>query len=147
MPILVILLCLIVLFVLSGMYCNRNLKVNTYNLSFDNLPKEFENFRIVQVSDLHNCTFGINNAKLLTLIKNSKPDIIAITGDMIDSRKTNIKIAASFAQEAVKIAPCYYVSGNHEARMPKEYQSLLNELEKSGVTILENKAVKIKRGV
>ncbi|MBR3971797.1 MAG: metallophosphoesterase [Ruminococcus sp.] len=128
------------------MYCNRNLKVNTYNLSFDNLPKEFENFRIVQVSDLHNCTFGINNAKLLTLIKNSKPDIIAITGDMIDSRKTNIKIAASFAQEAVKIAPCYYVSGNHEARMPKEYQSLLNELEKSGVTILENKAVKIKRG-
>lgn len=146
MTIFIIFLSLALLFILSGMYCNRNLKANTYNLSFDNLPKEFENFRITQISDLHNCTHGKNNSKILSLLKNSKPHIIVITGDMIDSRKTNINIAADFAKEAVRIAPCYYVSGNHEARMPEEYTLLTNELEKAGVTTLENKAVKIKRG-
>lgn len=146
MPILIILLCLIVLFIILGMYCNRNFKTNTYNLNFDNLPKEFENFQIAQISDLHNCTFGKNNSKLLSLLKDTNPHIIVITGDMIDSRKTNINIAATFAKEAIKIAPCYYVSGNHEARMPDEYALLTKELEKAGVAILENKGVKIKRG-
>ena len=61
---------------------------------------------------------------------------------MIDSRKTNIAVALAFAKEAVKIAPCYYVSGNHEARV-SEYQDLKTGLEAAGVTILDDIQVKI----
>lgn len=146
MIILIILVSLALLFVLSGMYCNRNLKATFYNLDYKNLPREFENFRIAQISDLHNCTHGKDNEKLINLLNSTKPHIIVITGDMIDSRRTDLKVAADFAKEAVKIAPCYYVSGNHEARMPDRYQSLLNKLEKAGVTTLENKGIEIKRG-
>ena len=71
------------------------------------------------------------------MLREAKPDIIAITGDLIDSRKTDVAAALHFAGEAVKIAPCYYVTGNHEART-SEYDALKTGLIKLGVTVLEN---------
>ena len=69
--------------------------------------------------------------------------MIAITGDLIDSRKTNIAVALAFAKEAIQIAPCYYVSGNHEARV-SEYRELKTGLVASGVTVLEDELAEIK---
>ena len=79
---------------------------------------------------------------LLEMLREAEPDMIAITGDLIDSRKTNIAVALAFAEEAVKFAPCYYVSGNHEARV-SEYQELKTGLEAAGVTVLDDAQVKI----
>ena len=62
---------------------------------------------IAQVSDLHNAEFGDRNQRLLEMLREAEPDMIAITGDLIDSRKANIAVALAFAEEAVKIAPCY----------------------------------------
>jgi len=145
MIILLILLSIILLFIIPGIYCNHNLKANVYKFKSQKLPKDFDGFRIAHISDLHNCEHGEKNKKLLSLIESSLPDIIVITGDMIDSRHTKIAIAADFAEKAVKIAPCYYVSGNHEARMPWEYSLLLTELKKAGVTPLQNDVVKLNR--
>ena len=145
MLILIILLCLAVVFILMGIYCNKNLKADVYNLKFSNLPKSFEGFRIAQISDLHNCTHGKGNEKIIALLQNARPDIIVITGDMIDSRRTKIPIAVSLAKEIVKIAPCYYVCGNHEARMPKNYKTLLKELTAAGVKTLQNDKVTLKK--
>ena len=97
-------------------WTNKALEVNTYVIHSDRLPMGFDGYRIAQISDLHNDTFGKNNEKLLTMLAETDPDMIAITGDLIDSRDTNVEIALNFAREAVKIAPCYYVSGNHESR-------------------------------
>lgn len=116
---------------------NKELEVNTYTVCSDRLPAAFDGYRIAHISDLHNATIGKNNEKLLTLLKNTKPDIIAITGDFIDSRNTNVDIAVQFAEEAVRIAPCYYVSGNHEARV-SEYTRLKEVLTALGVTVLED---------
>ena len=141
MIIAIIILNLVLIFLLSGIYCNRNLKTVLYNLSFKSLPKSFDGFRIAQVSDLHNCEHGKGNSKTLTLLKNAHPDIIVITGDMIDSRHTKIDVA----KEAVKIAPCYYVCGNHEARMPNEYAILLRKLKNAGVKTLQNEKTAIEK--
>ena len=65
-----------------------------------------------------------------------------LTGDLIDSRHTDIEIALSFARQAIKLAPVYYVSGNHEARV-REYEDLKMGLEEAGVVILENQKVQI----
>ena len=67
-----------------------------------------------------------------------------LTGDLIDSRHTDIEIALSFARQAIKLAPVYYVSGNHEARV-REYEDLKMGLAEAGVTVLENQKVRITR--
>ena len=116
---------------------NAALELNTYTISSRGLPDAFDGYRIAQVSDLHNAEFGDGNQRLLDMLREAEPDMIAITGDLIDSRKTNIAVALAFAEEAVRIAPCYYVSGNHEARVP-EYRELKAGLEAAGVTVLDD---------
>ena len=121
---------------------NIALELNTYTMSSRGLPDAFDGYRIAQVSDLHNAEFGDGNQRLLDMLREAEPDMIAITGDLIDSRKTNIAVALAFAEEAVRIAPCYYVSGNHEARV-LEYRELKAGLEAAGVTVLDDARVEI----
>ena len=121
---------------------NTALELNTYTINSRGLPDAFDGYRIAQVSDLHNAEFGDGNQRLLDMLREAEPDMIAITGDLIDSRKTNIAVALAFAEEAVRIAPCYYVSGNHEARVP-EYRELKAGLEAAGVTVLDDARVEI----
>ena len=121
---------------------NAALELNTYTISSRGLPDAFDGYRIAQVSDLHNAEFGDGNQRLLDMLREAEPDMISITGDLIDSRKTNIAVALAFAEEAVRIAPCYYVSGNHEARVP-EYRELKAGLEAAGVTVLDDARVEI----
>lgn len=127
-------------------YGNTDLEIYKYNVKSEDIPSEFDNFRIVQISDLHNAEFGENNEKLLLMLKQADADIIAITGDMIDSRNTDIDVAISFAQKAVNIAPVYYVNGNHESRVLGEYEKLKQGLTDTGVNILENSSADITIG-
>ena len=78
------------------------------------------------------------------LLEAAQPDIIVLTGDLIDSRKTDIGVAGSLAEKAVEIAPTYFVTGNHEARIDG-YDELRNNLIAAGVTVLENEAVAIEK--
>ena len=113
----------------------------------DNLPESFYSYRIAHVSDLHNAEFGDENAKLLKVLQRCSPDIIAITGDIIDSNKTDIDVAIRFTKEAMKIAPCYYVTGNHESNLTDEtYLEFENALIKEGVVVLRNRATSIEIG-
>ena len=127
-------------------HSNTDLELYKYYVASGDIPSAFDNFRIVQISDLHNTKFGENNRALITLLKQTDADIIVITGDMIDSRKTNVGVAVSFAKEAVKLAPTYYVNGNHESRIPEEYKKLKQGLADAGVTILENSSKDITIG-
>ena len=123
---------------------NTAVELNTETVLSKKLPESFDGFRIVQISDLHNAQFGEGNGKLLSLIETANPDLIAITGDLIDSRKTDLEVALQFAEKAVRIAPCYYVTGNHEARIA-ECETLKSELCNLGVVVLENLAVGIEK--
>ncbi|MDD3240051.1 MAG: metallophosphoesterase, partial [Lachnospira sp.] len=96
-------------------------------------------------SDLHNTELGKDNKKLIQMLEESTPDIIAITGDLIDASDTDIEVALSFAEKAMQIAPCYYVTGNHEASA-SEYGQLRDGLLALGVVILENQNIEIERG-
>ena len=123
---------------------NTALEINEYTIMSDKLPEAFSGFRIAQVSDLHNAEFGEGNKKLIELLSQTDPDIIVITGDLIDSRHTDIEIALNFVRQAIKIAPVYYVTGNHEARV-REYTELKTGLADAGVIVLENQQVQITR--
>lgn len=124
---------------------NSALELNTYTINSPLLPDGFDGFRIAHVSDLHNTEIGKDNEKLLAMLQDAEPDIIAITGDLIDSRNTDVEVALQFIREAVKIAPCYYVTGNHESRI-SEYSVLKAGMETAGVVILEDARTEISLG-
>lgn len=125
-------------------WSNTALEITEYRIVSDKIPQDFDGFRIAQVSDLHNAEFGERNEKLIQLLSQTDPDIIVITGDLIDSRHTDIEIALEFVRQAVKISPVYYVSGNHEARVG-EYEDLKIGLTEAGVVVLENQKIQITR--
>ena len=108
------------------------------------LPEAFEGFKIAHVSDLHNAVFGRKNERLLSLIRAAEPDIIAITGDLIDSRHTDIDSALAFVEAAAEIAPVYYVTGNHESRL--DFDEIEPRLIAAGARVLRNEAEDIGRG-
>ena len=93
---------------------------------------------------MHNDEFGENNEKLITLLVEAAPDMIAITGDLLDSRRTSVEKVLNFVQQAVQIAPCYYVTGNHESRL-KEYAQLEEEMRKAGVLVLRDEKVTLEK--
>ncbi len=143
----IVLLCAILIgsaLVVWTIWGNKALIVSEISISADRLPDSFSGFRIAQVSDLHNTEFGENNVTLLQMLSESQPDIIVITGDLIDAQHTDIGIAISFTQEAVKIAPTYYVTGNHEASS-SQYDTLEAGIESAGVTVLEDEITYLER--
>lgn len=133
---------LLVLLIAWIAWGNSALELNTYTITAADLPQAFDGYRIAHVSDLHNAEMGEGNEKLLSMLREAEPDMIAITGDLIDSRNTDIEIALQFIREAVKIAPCYYVTGNHEARV-SEYEELKASMEAAGVTVLDDERAEI----
>ena len=90
------------------------------------VPNAFHGCRILHISDLHNTSFGHYQKKLLKEIQFAHADIIVITGDLIDgarSKETNLRPMKALIQEIVRMAPVYYVPGNHEANSCLLYTS------------------------
>lgn len=122
---------------------NTALEVNTWVIGNDKIPAAFDGFRIAQVSDLHNAGFWQDVVEELRQIQ---PDIIVLTGDLIDSGRTDVDAALAFAGQAAQIAPCYFVSGNHEAWSSGHWEKLREGLKQSGIVLLENERVRLELG-
>lgn len=138
----------LVLFLLATVtFCwwqNNGLMVTRVDYVSAEIPGEFRDYRIAQVSDLHNKEFGKGNARLLDKLKKLQPDIIVVTGDLIDSGNTNIDVAVSCVRQMADIAPVYFVSGNHEFNSG-QYAALKVELAAAGAQVLDNAGVILKR--
>ena len=117
------------------LYQNYRLTTSTYDVDLG----LSDNVKIVQVSDLHNQFFGINQSVLLKNIEACDPDIIVVTGDIVDSTHTSYSIALDFVEGAVKIAPVYYVTGNHEGRLHGDkLNKFYNDMRDLGVIFLDD---------
>lgn len=141
-----ILLVISIVFIIWIAWGNTAIELNEYQIISENLPDAFYGFRIVHISDLHNAKIGEENSKLLELLANAEPDIIVITGDIIDSYHTDVEVSLKFVEKAVEIAPCYYVTGNHEARLSKEiYLDFEEKMEGFGVVVLHDEMISIEQ--
>lgn len=123
---------------------NFTLGITEVDAPSKNLPAGFDGFRIALITDLHGRTFGKNNDALVEKTRQAVPDLIALAGDIADETSDLEELAALLPRLA-NIAPCYYVTGNHEWRMEnrKEWFRLL---EQCGITRLENEFVTLSRG-
>lgn len=137
----VILWMLLFIFVVWIIWGNVTVGVTHYTVTSNRLPHSFDGYKIAVVSDLHNAQFGDHNSQLVEKIKKEHPDIIAITGDFVDSNRTDIEIAIQLASQLTEIAPCYYVTGNHEAWLKEQYQELEKGLLAENVVILHDNVI------
>lgn len=111
-----IIVCVILVLVIS-FFENRKLVVTKYRIKDFLIPASFDGFHIVHLTDLHNASFGNRNEKLIQSIRELKPDIILITGDMIIGKPgMDVKFAAHTINALCEIAPVYFSMGNHELR-------------------------------
>ena len=125
---------------------NTALELHPMTVTDSNLPAAFDGFRIAQVSDLHDAQIGKNNSRLIALLREASPDMIVLTGDMIDSNRTNVSRSLQAITEIAAIAPCYYVTGNHEADIDEaDYAALERGMLEAGVVVLHNRAVLLER--
>lgn len=117
---------------------NNCITVTKINYSTDAVPTGFDKFSVLLISDLHNKSFGEHQRKLLDLMQAQSPDIIAVTGDLIDSgRKCDITPSIEFVASAVTLAPVYFVAGNHEQKSGI-YGELKSRMQNLGVTVLDD---------
>ena len=89
-------LSVIIISLIIIVWGNTALELNTYTITSSQLPKNFNGYRIAHISDLHNAQIDKDNIKLLTMLQEAAPDMIAITSDLIDSRNTNVDNSLQF---------------------------------------------------
>lgn len=129
-------------------YENNSLSVTRISLYFEKLPKSFNNYKVVQLSDLHEKEFGKDNINLISKIKAESPDVIFITGDLINAA-INISRQETKVLNLLKslrnIAPVYYVTGNHEIST-YDFYTLEKKAASDGIVILRNNSTKLSSG-
>ncbi len=138
----------LLIFLAVAAFCiwqNNHIVITEVNYENTKINNDLHGYKIVHISDLHNKKFGRRQRRLLEKIKKLKPNIIVVTGDLVDSRRTNIDIAMEFINGAVEIAPVYYVSGNHEIR-GKIYEELKEKLLTAGAHVMDNTKTQIEVG-
>lgn len=124
---------------------NNSIVTTEYSISSGKIPRNFNDYTIVQLSDLHSKYFGTNQVHLVEKVTNIKPDLIVFTGDLVDANRYNEKTSIALMEELIRIAPVYYVTGNHEWSSGK-FDSLEAKLEELGIQIMRNRAEEIVKG-
>lgn len=146
---LLILIAVLTLVALMFVDSNNRIVTTTYELSYKNLPQSFDGYKIIQLSDLHMAEYGKNNERLIKEILKDKPDIIVLTGDFINMRDKKTvdnqsEALRPFLGKLTEIAPCYYISGNHEWASGEitAFAELLNDL---NIVYLKNEHVLLEK--
>ncbi|WP_315118621.1 metallophosphoesterase [uncultured Clostridium sp.] len=141
----IILILSIIILMSSILYFqNNSIVITRHKIKSSKIPKEFNNIKLLHLSDLHSKVFGKNNKQIINKINKEQPDIIVITGDLIDRRSYNEEKAMSLIHGIKDIAPIYYVTGNHEGWSNK-FSFLEVKLKEKGVIVLRNESISIRK--
>lgn len=132
----ILIVTVLVLLVAFFLQQQNHIKMQTVDIYDPNLPAAFDGLRIVHLSDNHGKEFGEDNERLLAKVAAMKPDLIALTGDIID-QAGQMDMLPALAKGLSEIAPTYYVTGNHEWAVHR-INDLKKLLKENGVRVLSN---------
>ena len=145
----IIILCIAVLLavILAIRACYEfvTLTRTDYELETEKLA-EGKDLTLTVLTDLHNRSYGENNQKLLDMVRETKPDVILLVGDILTaSVKKDPEPVFALLKELSQITKVYYAPGNHEKKIQEEaerygeldrrFQEVLNETQ---IRYLEN---------
>ncbi len=138
----------LLVFALVVLFCiwqNNDITITEISFYSQELPPGFEGYRVVQISDLHNKSFGQQQKRLYQAVAALQPDLIVCTGDLVDSRRPDLEPVLELARQLTALAPVYAVSGNHEARLPNYESEIAPALTAAGVVVLDDRQVVLER--
>ena len=133
-----------------NLYWNSTITVHTYTHVNENVPEGFDGFRIVQLTDLHSVRNEAQGEIVYDTILNQEPDIICVTGDLVDSRYYGAHglegeaLTLALMKKLVELAPVYWVYGNHEMILLDDPQNnaFRVALKEMGVQIVNNDTIR-----
>ena len=147
MVVITLLIILIIIALILIYISNNCLKVTRYIVKNNKIPKSFDRLKIVHISDVHSKIFGKNNYKFFEKINEINPDVIFMTGDIIDDSEKNIKGYVNIYKELFKRYPIYYSIGNHERKLGyNKYKEYISLLKANGVNVIVNGSTYFKKG-
>ena len=135
-----------------------NYNVKNINLQVENLPKEFEKFRIVQISDMHLGSFDSKKQlqKAVNLVQTQNADIILFTGDMVNNSYNEAvpyieifkKLNAPFGKISILGNHDYalYIHHDNPNLRKNEVDKLIEVQKKMGFNLLRNENVVLQKG-
>lgn len=133
-------------FILNYISCTT-IDISNYEIKSSKIPKEFDNYKIVQLSDLHSKYYGENGKELVEKVNGVKPDLIVMTGDMVSSFDTDYTNFLNLSKKLANDYPTYYILGNHEEDLSKEnIDKIVERLEEYNVRVLKNESDTINIG-
>ena len=94
----------------NNLRCQTEIALTQYILD-TNLTQEI---RIVHLTDLHGHSFGDDNDTLVNLVLDQNPDLVCMTGDMVDRSSKNPDVILDLIRKLSDQVPVYYGYGNHE---------------------------------
>ncbi len=126
----------------------NDLQITHYDYYNKKIPASFEGFKILQITDLHCKSFGSAQSELIEKIHACQPDIIVMTGDIIDKDSTSVQPVYDLIAGLNRQYPIYYVSGNHELEYSaaKCYSEMLDIFLSYQVTLLDDQSAEIQKG-
>ena len=127
-----IIICLFIIFLVCNVIEQNTLIYKNYTIESNKID---EKVRIVQLTDLHNRVYGKDNERLISKVIDKNPDIIVVTGDMVNGNETKYESTISLLKELVKITDVYYSLGNNELRMVN-IEEVIKEIKNTGTILL-----------
>lgn len=126
---------------------NTLVKLSHYTVKDSEIPQEFNGYKIIQLSDIHGAEFGNNNSQLISKIKNADPDIILITGDIVNNNGDNATdIFENIITSLDDVAPMYAVTGNHDEADVNFYSYIEKWESEHNISWLRNETLTLTRG-
>lgn len=134
-------------------YSNNQITISEQRITISDLPLEFENFTILQITDLHERVFGEEQQKLLSAINSVDYDAIVFTGDMLDDPESkNYDPFYTLIDGIWNKDMAFFVPGNTDPQSfilnrndPLEKDEFIKGMEKRGVLLLDS-VKKVERG-
>ena len=137
------------MFILIRAKYTNKIDVTEYSILNEKIPQEFNDFKIVQLSDFHSNGYKDTTDIIINKIENINPDIVVMTGDMVSWEIGNIDELEKLISSLSINYPIYYINGNHEQLLEitnlKEYNEFLSKIKSLGVTYIKNNFVEIIR--
>lgn len=121
---------LIFIIIFSGIFIFRyQYKIEQYKIESEQIPISFDGYKIVQISDLHLGSFNNFYAlkRLVSQINKLNPDLLVITGDIINFHPSEITPFQSILNNLKAADGKYAITGNHDYG---DYLSCLEKQEK-----------------
>ena len=137
---LIIIILVITAYMLNGLV-QQSLILTVYDITCSTVSEQLDGYKIAHVSDFHSGLFSETTTEIVKMIAEQNPNIICLTGDIVDSKTLDYESVEILISGLTGIAPVFAVSGNNETSKPSIYEKMIEIYRKHGVQFIDGKSI------